>query len=77
MYILGKGDEELGKEEDQDSDDEDNDDIKPFNMSALKTRAYVVAQRERREAALGSTGNDVIGPGSGANVTGKKSKSKK
>ncbi len=53
--MLGKHDEELGldegEQERKEGDDEDGE-IKPFDLTALKTRAFVVTQRERREAAL-------------------------
>ena len=46
--LLGKMDEDLASTLPSDEEEEE---VKPFDMSALKTRAFVLAQRERKEAA--------------------------
>jgi len=57
--LLGKNDEDL--EEDP---EELEMETRPFDLSALKTRAFVVAQRERREAAAAKgSGADVLADG--------------
>lgn len=85
---LGKHDEELGPNGSA-AGEEDEDDAKPFDLSALKTRAFVVTQRERREAALAaarSAGDDGAGVAGGpggaddgkeAGKKGKKGRKKK
>ncbi len=45
--LLGKNDDEVAEGVELPDDDQ----TKPFDLSALKTRAFVVSQRERREQA--------------------------
>ncbi len=43
------------------ADGEEEPDVQPFDMSGMKTRAFVVAQKERREAIKKEMGMDEHG----------------
>ena len=73
--ILGKDDNDITDDVDKKGSDDDGE-MKPFTMSALKTRAFVTAQRERREVYQNSFGEGTnldIGAASSA-IVGSSSK---